>query len=607
MKGLLLSFFIVFLLLPCASSAQDIALYGQYNGRYDFVFAGNTMNLAANGANDPCNILTSSGATLSLAPSDEIMHAFLYWAGSGPGDFDVQLNGVDITAERQFGLIFSNTGLPFFSAFADVTSQVQATGNGNYTLSDLDVSPWLNVNEYCINGTNFAGWTLIVIYRNDALPLNQLNVYDGLKNVPLQIDITLENLNVIDNDGAKIGVVAWEGDANLANNENLSINGNPLSDPPLNPANNAFNGTNSFTGSNQLYNMDLDVYDIQNNIAIGDSTALIQLTSGVQVGNQVQGDFVMINVIVTKLNSQLPDATIVANHVFTECNSRQITVDYTVSNLNSTDLLPAATAIAFFADGVLIGTTSTATVLPIGGSENGQVILVLPDGIPDDFSLLLSVDNNGTGIGVVTELNETNNDFTIAVSLPMLPEFNQPDDLVSCNEGLTSGTFDFSGLAETIAVNTTDVVTFYLTQSDAESATNEILNTSNYHADATPETIWFRIVNDECYNVGSFLLTVRNCPPTIYNFVSNNNDGINDFFHIVGLRDIFVNFELSVYNRWGVLVWKGNNNLPDWDGKATKGLRWNEDDMPDGTYYYVLELHDPGYEKPFVGFLYLAH
>jgi hypothetical protein len=48
--------------------------------------------------------------------------------------------------------------------------------------------------------------------------------------------------------------------------------------------------------------MDLDVYNIQNNIKIGDTSAKIQLTSG--------QDFVMINSIVTKLNSQLPDATI---------------------------------------------------------------------------------------------------------------------------------------------------------------------------------------------------------------------------------------------------------------------------------------------------------
>src|SRR5690606_35938471 len=143
---------------------------------------------------------------------------------------------------------------------------------------------------------------IFVVYENDNLPLNQLNLYDGLQLVPNSIDIELPSLNVIDNIGAKIGFIAWEGDENIANNEVLSINGNILGNPPLNPSNNAFNGTNSVTGATDMYNMDLDIYDIQNLIEIGDESADISLESG--------QDFVMVNAIITKLNSQLPDATI---------------------------------------------------------------------------------------------------------------------------------------------------------------------------------------------------------------------------------------------------------------------------------------------------------
>ena len=50
-------------------------------------------------------------------------------------------------------------------------------------------------------------------------------------------------------------------------------------------------------------------------------------------------------------------------------------------------------------------------------------------------------------------------------------------------------------------------------------------------------------------SVTSFLLLTENCPPTIYNAVSPNGDGSNDAFFIDGLRDIFVNFELLIYNR----------------------------------------------------------
>ena len=71
------------------------------------------------------------------------------------------------------------------------------------------------------------------MFGNPTLPLNQINVYDGLEalstavvNVQDQLIINLGNLNVLDNSGAKLGFVAWEGDATIANQESLLINGN---------------------------------------------------------------------------------------------------------------------------------------------------------------------------------------------------------------------------------------------------------------------------------------------------------------------------------------------------------------------------------------------
>ena len=62
-------------------------------------------------------------------------------------------------------------------------------------------------------------------------------------------------------------------------NESVSFNGNLLSNPPLNPVNNPFNGTNSYTGANDLYNMDLDVFDISDYIQLGDTTLHITFAS----------------------------------------------------------------------------------------------------------------------------------------------------------------------------------------------------------------------------------------------------------------------------------------------------------------------------------------
>ena len=586
------------LLTFCSNYGQNVSLYHQFNGRFDFTLVGNTMNVAENGANDPCLILTSSSENYTMNPGDVVENAYLYWAGSGTGDFNVNLNGNPIVAERTFALTLASSGMPFFSAFADVTSLVSATGSGTYTLSDLDVSSFLNPGEYCNNGTNFAGWAIVIVYRNDGLPLNQLNVYDGLQNVPSVLTINLNSLNVIDNADAKIGFVAWEGDRNIAVNETLSINGNVISNPPLNPANNAFNGTNSITGSTTLYNMDLDIYNIENNINIGDTSAIIQLTSG--------QDFVMINTVVTKLNSQLPDATISIDAIHQECNSNIIIADFTVYNTNSTNELQAGTPIAIYLNGAFFQYTETLLPIAIDGSWSSQISLVLPDGFVEG-TLLFSVDNDGTGVGIVTELNEFNNTDETTILLNISPKFNQLPPLFSCNKGLTSGVFNFLNYDELVLENSNDsFVGYYENYEDAENQANQIFDTTNHVASSTPKEIFIRIENENCYSITSFLLTTKNCPPTVYNYVSANGDGFNETFYIEGLRNIFMNFELEIYNRWGRIVWKGNNKTNDWDGFSNKGFKFDNNDSPKGTFYYILNLNDSDYPEPLYGYLYFT-
>jgi gliding motility-associated-like protein len=586
------------LLITNIASGQDISLLKQFNGRYDFIFFGNTLNPEENSFQFFPYIYTTSSANLNLNPGDEIEKAYLYWAGCGTGDFEVKLNDQTINPDRTFSHQRStgNFLFDYFSAFKDVTQQIKETGSAYYTLSDLDVTPFIYDSFY--NRTNFAGWAIIIIYKNPNLPLNQLNVYDGLQAVPDEINITLNSLNVIDNKDAKIGFLAWEGDSGIAVNETLSINGNPISNPPLNPVNNAFNGTNSFTNSSLLYNMDLDSYSIQNNIKIGDTSAQIKLTSG--------QDFVMINAIVTKLNSQLPDATIGINKINSNCDSRTIMVEYSVSNLNATSILPANTPLSFYANNTLLQTLLTPTEILINETKNDQLTIEIPNSISDNFNLKLVVDDNGIGTGIVAEINENNNSFEAPVRLPKSPLFAVLPNKKVCNEGLGKGTFDFSDYESLVKTNPSDIIQFYETAENAQNKIAPIFNSSQYITQNTPKTIFVRLENDFCSSVTSFLLTTQNCLPTIYNFVSANNDGINDSFHIEGLKDIFVNYKLEIYNRWGRLIWIGNNTTEEWNGYANKGLIVGNGPEPSGTYFYILYLNEQDYPSPIAGYLFLA-
>lgn len=599
----ILSFFFLLQLFPVLLKAQDISLYTQINGRYDFTFIGNTLNPSENTNFSPTFLFTSSSATLNLSPDDRIERAYLYWAGSGPGDTNIKLNGVDFTPDILSNVVGTANNFTYFSAFKDITTFVQSTGNGVYTISDFDLNSY--VSTYISNATHFAGWAILVVYENPNLTLNQLNIYQGLEalspNRPLGIidymTIQLDNLYLISNTGAKIGFIAWEGDRFIQESERLSFSANGTTNilsNPLNPSNNAFNGTNTETNSSNLYNMDLDVYSIENYIVPGTTSATVSLQSG--------QDYVMLNTVVTKLNSQLPDATIVLENPIINCNSREITIDYIVSNFNSTEVLNAGTPITFYADAQAITTIFTQNIIPIGGSENGTITLTIPNTIPLNFNLTANVDDSGNGTGIQPELIETNNSFQIAIELILSPTFNNLEPLTTCNLGLTRGVFDFSNYSEIVKTDPSHIVTFHESYNDAVQNSNPITTISNYEAITTPKEIFVRIDNG-CFSITSFLLLTENCPPTVYNAVSPNNDFSNDTFFIDGLRDVFVNFELLIYNRWGKHLWTGNNNKTDWNGYVEDGV--GNTLAPSGTYYYILYLNDSNYPEPLTGYLYL--
>ncbi|WP_163401422.1 gliding motility-associated C-terminal domain-containing protein, partial [Flavobacterium fluviatile] len=71
----------------------------------------------------------------------------------------------------------------------------------------------------------------------------------------------------------------------------------------------------------------------------------------------------------------------------------------------------------------------------------------------------------------------------------------------------------------------------------------------------------------------------------IYNEFSPNDDGQNDTFYIDCITQ-YPDNELSVFNRWGDLVYfrKGYDN--SWDGKAEGSAKT----LPEGTYFYILDL-----------------
>lgn len=594
-------------------NAQDIDVFKQYYGRYSYTAIGKTLNPAENNLSSFCQILPESTASLNLTANQNIIAAYMYWAGSGEGDTQVALNGIEVVAEDTLLVNFEDQNygtLTYFSCFKNITDLIIANGNVDYTLSNLDISNVLSTNPgYCGNRTNFAGWSIFIVYENLALPLNQVSIYHGLEIInrnEQEIVITINNLNVLDNDGAKMGFLAWEGDNALNHGESLVFNGNALESLPLNPATNAFNGTNSFANSVTSYNMDLDVYDIENFISVGDNSATIKMTTGALVNGQMRADLIMINNIVTVLNSQLPDATVQIDDILLACDNKTIQVNYTIFNVNSTEILPEHTPIAFYADGVLIATSQTENDILIGDNEPNTIIITLPDNIPDVYNLTIVADDDGTGVGTIQETNETNNDTSSQVTMLLLPEVTDLPTIEACDVGYNTATFDLT-INEHLLTIGANQIEYYTTYADAVNEENEISIPSSYLNTSDPQTIYVRIDNATCYQITTFNLETNNCPPWIPTGFSPNGDGVNDEFEITGLLTIFEDFELKIYNRYGTLIYKGGEKLGFWDGISNEGINNVGNLFPVGTYYYVLHLNDPDYPEPLLGWVYMNY
>jgi len=63
--------------------------------------------------------------------------------------------------------------------------------------------------------------------------------------------------------------------------------------------------------------------------------------------------------------------------------------------------------------------------------------------------------------------------------------------------------------------------------------------------------------------------------------ISPNGDGINDYFDITWLKAS----NIKMYNRYGTKVYEKDNYRKEWNGQSDNG-----NELPVGTYYYVLEV-----------------
>lgn len=209
---------------------------------------------------------------------------------------------------------------------------------------------------------------------------------------------------------------------------------------------------------------------------------------------------------------------------------------------------------------------------------------------------------------VLTWLQSTNNGGT------WIPIVNQSDSLIY--NGLTQTTWYTavvqSGYCDIDTTNAVAITVFAKTQVDAgpgstitlgQSVTlagtgngTPLWTPSSWLSDpaifnpiATPEitTTYTLFVTDakNCVNSDTVTITVLKLKydGKITNLFTPNDDGINDTWYLEDIQK-FPDSEVIVYNIYGQEVFSKKGYTNDWKGT------YNGDDLPDGTYFYVLRF-----------------
>lgn len=114
--------------------------------------------------------------------------------------------------------------------------------------------------------------------------------------------------------------------------------------------------------------------------------------------------------------------------------------------------------------------------------------------------------------------------------------------------------------------------------------TGDVSSIINYTTSGTASIILSIEVKDKCLQTvnTTIEIPIKLCEVIPMNVITPNNDGMNEVLTFKMLEN-YPDSKLSVYNRWGILVYENNNYKNDWNG----------DKLSTGTYYYVLNVNNP--------------
>ena len=157
---------------------------------------------------------------------------------------------------------------------------------------------------------------------------------------------------------------------------------------------------------------------------------------------------------------------------------------------------------------------------------------------------------------------------------PIIVVLNPANELIEC---------DLENLDIELAVSPeggTDPYTYLWTNGDTDSTTNLALS---------PGPLSVTIMDNNACTLDTIFRIAAMTPECVPNVFTPNNDQVNDFWNLEQAY-LYSDTEITVWGRFGRKVFESVGYDVPWDGKTEKG-----NDVPDGVYYYHIELGN-GYD-----------
>lgn len=182
----------------------------------------------------------------------------------------------------------------------------------------------------------------------------------------------------------------------------------------------------------------------------------------------------------------------------------------------------------------------------------------------------------------------TSSSFSNAAQLitPTAPTLTVLDGLICFGE---TAVFQISGMPGSN-------VTYSINNGSSQSVTLTNQGTASIEIVDSSDTVNIELLsisNGNCtFNFSdSDAVSIQLC--AIPKGISPNNDGLNDNFDLAGYNIS----KLEIYNRYGSKVYSKSNYEDEWFGQSDNG-----NELPDGTYYYVINFSD---KEPKTGWVYI--